>query len=122
MGISIGNKEEACRELVRTTLNLWNSLGIDKEMVIKILGEELKGDKPLDIFITDIETLYDTHTYYIGVNPKEKRDTVTGYNVKFILNDVISCKTIVKPERYDGNREHLIEYIKSSINQKKGSE
>lgn len=115
MDLSAGNKEERHKQLVKTTLDLWDNLGIDREMVLKILGEELKGGKPLDIFITNIETLYDTYTYYIGADPKEKCNTVIGYNVKFILNDVIGCKTIVKPEHYDGNRDRLIEYIKSNI-------
>ncbi len=119
--MSIGSKEKACKELIRTTLNLWNSLGMDKDMVKKILYDELKDSELIDIFINDIRTVHPMHCCYIkGKEIKER--VITGYEVSFILNDIIDCKIVVMPEYYDGSREHLIKHIKGKINHKIGSE
>lgn len=110
MGISTGNKEERCRQLVRTTLDLWNSLGVDKGMVLKILGEELKADKPLDIFITNIKTEYTGLT-----NGERTWHEINGYKVGFVLNKEIACEIRISVNECNGCREQIKEYIRNKI-------
>ena len=115
MGISTGSKEEeAYRQLVITTLNLWNSLGIDKGMVLKILGEELKADKSLDIFITDIKTEYTVLESYRD-NEKNVWNETDGYKVVFVLNNDIDCEIRISANECNGCREQIKAYIRNKI-------
>lgn len=112
MELSKGNQEERCRQLVKTTLDLWNSLGISRDMVIKILSEKLNNDKALSIFITDIKKVYKPCTDGRGQWWDEE---LNECKVGFVLNKEIACEIRV-PIRYcDECKEPIRDYIKRKI-------
>lgn len=100
--------------LVRTTLHLWDSLGIDVDRVIKILGKGFNNNKALNIFITDVKTEYDENCYYAGYE-ETRTNVVTGYKVGFVLNEEIACEIRVGAKHCNGCKEQIRNYIRDKI-------
>lgn len=112
MELSKGNQEERCRQLVKTTLDLWDGLGISKEMTRRLLSNELKDDKALSIFITDIKKVYKPCTDGRG---QWRDEELNECKVGFVLNKEIAC-VIRVPIRYcDECKEQIRNYIKCKI-------